>query len=228
MSMDDPVFKKLNKFFTEFKPIHYQRGETILRAEDVPQGASFIKSGYVRLYSISKEGKDVTLNIFKPGSYFPMTWVIADMPNVYFYEAMTDVEILRAPKGKVVDFLKGQPEILFELTKRILVGLEGILTRIQYLLYGDAHSKVASAILLLARRFGEKRKEGTVITLPFTHAGIASLAGITRETTSLEMEKLKKEGLITNKNHLIVVKDMGKLREESLIYFEDKPLPYTF
>jgi len=226
--MEDETIEKLNKFFAEFKPIRYEKGETILRAEDIPSGVSFVRRGFVRLYSVSEEGKELTLNIYKPGTYFPMTWAIGDMPNVYFYEAMTDVEISRVPKEKVIQFLKGQPKILFELTRRIVVGLETTLTRIQYLLYGDAESKVASAVLLLVKRFGKKERKGIVIGLPFTHSDIASLAGLTRETTSLEMEKLEKGGLIIKENRLIFVKDIQKLQEKAFIYLDEKPLPYTF
>ena len=84
-------------------------------------------------------------------------------------------------------------------------------------------------LLLSASRFGSKNKSGEIeIQLTFTHQEIANLAGLTREATSLEMEKLKKKGLVVSKDRHLIIKDPKKLREESLIYIEEKPLPYTF
>ena len=42
------------------------------------------------------------------------------------------------------------------------------------------------------------------------------------------VKKLEKKGLIAYEKRNIVVKDMAKLREESLIYVDEKPLPYSF
>ncbi len=220
---------EIDSFFAKFKPLRFRKREIILGAEEEPDGVFFIKSGYVRSYSISEEGREFTLNIYKQGTYFPAPWALADVPNTYFFEAMTPVELTKAPKEELLVFLRANPEILMDLTTRLLVGLNGLLVRIEHLLSKDAYHKVASAVFLAGRRFGKKAGKGKVIVeLPLTHQDIADLSYLTRETTSLEMKKLEKQGLIEKRNRMLIIKDMNKLRQESLLFLRGKPLPYTF
>ena len=221
--------KKVLHFFSKYKPIFYKKGETIIRASDNPQGINFLVGGYVRHYSINQEGQELTLNIFKPGSYFPVVWAIAGETNHYFYEAMTQVEIRRAPKREAVSFFRQNPSVLYELTKRLLSGLNGLLIRMESLLLGNAKQRVSSTLFILAKRFGEKNGgDNILIKIPITHQAIASLAGLSRETTSLEMKKLEREGVIAKQNRYIAVNKLGKLKPKSLSYPRRKYPPHSF
>lgn len=216
--MENNLYKKLEKFFSKQKLLNYKKGEVIIRSDDVPQGIFYVKKGYVSFYTILEDGRQVTLNIFKPGSYFPMMWAISNIPNTYYYQAITETSLYRAPKDEVVDFLKGNPDVLFDVTRRILVGLDGILTIIQHLVSGKAHQKIGTTLVVLAKRFGKKERNGDItIDLALTHQDIANLCGITRETTSLAMKKFEKKGLISYNNQHVVVKSIVKLEKESLM-----------
>ena len=98
----------------------------------------------VRLYSVSSSGQEITFNIYKPGSYLFMMWALSEVENNYFFETLTEVTGLMAPKDKAVEFLKNQPELLYRLTKRTMIGLEGIVQTSQALLFGNARSKIAT------------------------------------------------------------------------------------
>jgi len=218
-TMKVSVTTKVFGFFKQYKPQYYRKGETIIRAHDEPTGVNYIVRGYVKLYSISPEGQEFTLNIFRPGSYFPIMWALGGENNHYYYEAVTPTEIRRAPKKEVLNFINENPGVLLELTKRLISGLEGILIRMEHLILGDAKQKVSSTVFLLAKRFGEKNGKGKItIRLPITHQGIANLAGISRETTSLEMKRLEREGTISKQGRLIIVQRIGKLRPK-VVYF---------
>ncbi len=207
---------KLDEFFFRFKKYHYKKGELILRGGDIPQGIYFIDKGYVRSYSISPEGEELTLIIYKPKDYFPMRWIFGDRANRYYYETMTGVDAGHCTREEFVDFLKSNPDVLFELTSRIITRVKGLMERMEYLAFGNAYQKVASILLICADRFGEKNNGETVIPIPLTHKDIAMLVGMTRETVSIEVKKLERKGIIGYDKHLIVVKDIVKLSIESL------------
>lgn len=228
--MDGQIIEKLENFFSQFDSVHkYGKGEMIVRSDEAPHGDFYLKEGYVRLYSISVDGQELTLNIFKPGSFFSMMWSIANIPNTFYFEAMTPIEVWKAPKDKVNEFLKKEPEVLFELTRRILIGLNGTLNTMESLLFGNANNKIASVLLTAAKRFGQKNSKGEVIiSLLLTHQEIAGLAGLTRETTSLEMKKLENKSLISHQKRLIVIKSLEKLEEESVVSQDGDTPPNTF
>jgi CRP-like cAMP-binding protein len=208
--------QKLSNFFSKFNKYCYKRGEMILRGGDVPQGVCYISKGYVKDYSISKEGEELTLIMFKPGDFFPMQWVFNTWINSHYFEAMTSVELWRCPREDFIAFIKTNPEIFFELTGSIMLRLGGLLERMEYLAFGNSYEKVVSIILICAERFGKKVGKNIIIQMPFTHKDIATFLGIARETASIEIKKIERKGLMVYRNKLMVIKNIKKLKKESL------------
>src|SRR3989344_3506860 len=92
----------------------------------------------------------------------------------------------------------------------------GVLSTTQQLLYGNAYKRVASTFIVSAKRFGKSFKNKNVlIDIPLTHQDIANLAGITRETASISIEKLQSKGLIFRKSQKFIVKNLTNLELEA-------------
>jgi CRP-like cAMP-binding protein len=212
--MHDEVKGKITTFFHHFSPQVYERNEIIIHPDEQIKGAYFIESGSVREYSISPDGVELTLHVFVPGSFFPMTHVISHIPNRYYYEAVQETKVYTAPSEQVTDFLKNNPDVLFSLTGRLLVGMDKLLLRMESMVFGNASQKLISIILYLVRHFGKEKDGGFLIEEIFTHRSIGTLAGISRETTSRAFEKLEKKGIILYKNQHIFVPSLEKLQTE--------------
>lgn len=206
--------KVFEDFYGKFKSRRYKKGETLIRADDNPQGIFYLKKGYVRQYTISKSGSELTLHILKPISYFPMVWAINGTPNIYYFEAITPVEAGRAPRVEVVEFIKDKPELIFKLMSELLEEYGETLTRIEHLVFSDAYRRVLSVFIYLAKHFGEDVKGKRVVKHRFTHQDIATLVGVARETASNEINKLEKKGLVKYVNHTLVYAKIEKLEAE--------------
>lgn len=204
-------------FFNASRTLAYKKGEIIIRPGDVPQGVHLLRKGFVRFYSVSGEGEELTLLIFKPGDFFPVRFAITDQEITYYYEAMTPVEVKRASTQSFRAFLKEHPDVLLAITGSILIRLRTVYERMEYLVYGSAYEKVASILYVFSKEYGEKEKDGVVITVPLTHRDIAAVIGMTRETVSVEMGKLEGKKLISHEGKFVVVADPKKLRQESLL-----------
>lgn len=208
----DQIRHKIKQFFEAHIPIHYPEGRMIVPAGTEPTGIYFIDQGYVRQYDISaRTGLELTIHIFKPGAYFPLVWAVSEKPNQYFFEAMTEVRGWRAAKEDVLQFIRQNPDVLYELTERLLLGLEGLTTRLDYLVFGDASTRVITELVYLAKHFGESSGNKIVIDHRFTHYNIAALTGMARETVSVAMGKLQKQGLIHYREHQIIINDLELL-----------------
>lgn len=207
--------QRVNAFFKKQTLTHYKRAEVILRAGDTPSGVYFLKRGYVRMYLLSNQGDVLMFHVFRPGAFFPMTWVVNDTPNSYYFDALGPVEIYRAPKAEFQAFLRRSPKVLEEFNRRILAGLSGLLRRMEMLMVDEAYPKTVKLLLYFADQFGEREGDDSV-TLPIqvTHKDIASWIGTTRETASLQMEILKKQELVLYKRRAILVPSLSALRRE--------------
>lgn len=201
-------------FYKQFTLRNYKKDEMLIRADDDPQGIFCLTKGYVRQYTISKTGLELTLHILKPISYFPMVWAINGTPNVYYFEALTPVEVGRAPRDQVVTFIKDKPTIIFELMSELVEDYAESLKRIEHLVFSDAYRRVISVFLYISKHFGEVTNSGVVVHHRFTQQDIATLVGVARETASNELVKLEKKGLITYIDHSILFQNMEKLNAE--------------
>lgn len=206
--------EEFETFYKQFTTRNYKKGEMLIRADDDPQGIFYLTKGYVRQYTISKTGFELTLHILKPISYFPMVWAINGTPNVYYFEALTPVEVGRAPRDQVVSFIKDKPTVIFELMSELLEDYAETLTRVEHLVFSDAYRRVISILLYIAKHFGEKTDKGVIVNHRFTQQDIATLVGVARETASNEMSNLEKKGLIKYVDHSIIFEDLKKLNAE--------------
>jgi len=210
--------QKLDEFFfTQFNSVHrFKKNQLIFWPDMQPPGVFYVKSGFIRQYLVSESGKELTVNILKPGTYFPMVWALNNTSNIYFYECLTQTILFKAPREKVVKQLEDNPDLLYDLTKRILSGLDGITKMMETLLTGNAYRQIAYVVLVLAKRFGKLiNKKEVRIDVPLTHRLIGTLAGLSRESTSLELRKLTKKKIIAKKNGFMLIKNMEKLEKES-------------
>lgn len=208
--------KLFEEFYKQFNIRSYKKGEMLIRADDDPQGIFCLTKGYVRQYTISKTGYELTLHILKPVSYFPMVWAVNGTPNLYYFEALTPVEVGRAPREQVVEFIKDKPTIIFALMSELLEDYAEALNRVEHLVFSDAYRRVISVLIYIAKHFGKEQNDGFIIDHRFTQQDIATLVGVARETASIELIKLEKKGLVKHEGHSILIEDIKKLELELL------------
>ncbi len=216
--MDADVQCKLQGFFNSYKQLTYKPGEIIIRAdEEVPSFAYVLRTGFVKQYAISGKGDEIILNIFKPCCVLPLVSLLNDIPNHYYFETITESELIRIPKTDALHFLRNNTDVLYDTLQRMSRGLNSLLTNLEHLLSGHAHNKILMALLVFSRRFGENVNGYRVIKFKLTHKHIASFVGLSRETVSREMERLQKDHVIEKKDGLISIHNMKLLMDELLL-----------
>lgn len=198
--------EEIKKFFEAHSKIAFQKGDVIIRTEEEPVGVYYVSKGNIRMYTITEDGKELTLNILKPGTYFPAIWAFTDIKNNYYFEAINNCDVYRAPRIELLKFVEDNPAVLADISRRLLRGMNSLIVRVQGLLEEDSYTKVKSVLSYLSGRFGKSDGDGKiVIDLPVTHADIANLGYMARETASIELGKMQKQGLIDYKRKVIKI-----------------------
>ena len=203
-------------FFKRFKLYSFKKRDVIIRPFFPVSDVFYLKKGFVKCYVTSKDGSELTFVIFKPDDILPMTW-IKNTLYIYYFEALTNCELYKAPKDKFLSFMNARPEVAENLMVKMSTRLGGILQRMEYLAFGNAGEKVASTLMICAERFGEKKGKSIFISIPLTQKDIASLVGMTRETTSIEINKLKRQKIISSGGYFITILNINKLKSASLL-----------
>ena len=189
------IAAKVEKFFGQYRMMHFEEGEILIQADTDPDGIFYIVAGQVRQYDVSSTGDQVVVNVFQPPAFFPMNWAILRHPNPYIFEAFTDTTVRKAPTAAVLGFLHEQPDVTFDLLSRVYSGVEGLQRRMVYLMENDARKRLLMELLISVERFGEPRSNGAVFVA--VHEGeLAARVGLARETANRALRSLKEEGLI--------------------------------
>lgn len=183
-------------FFSGKEEAVYRKNDIITFAHQEPQGVAYVVEGLIEQYDVTPEGNKVTVNIFKPGSFFPMSWAIHKNPNEYFFSAFTDVRIVWSQPDATVRFLKEHPDVMLDLLSRVYVGTDALLKRLVLAASGIASNRLIFELLIEAYRFNGP-SEGSEKTIKVKQNSLASRSGLARETVSRELHKLEDEGLLT-------------------------------
>lgn len=211
--MEEKIVKKLESFFKNYPLVKYKKGEIILKPGERRTGVTFMKKGYARVYTLSKEGKETTLPMFKPLFYCSLLNCLVDRGNNFYFEALTGVEVWKAPRDEFMEFVKKNDDLYQTLTKVLIKELASLACGIQNLISGDAKSKVAALIYSMASNFGTEKDGKVKIKFAVPHRIMAGMVGLTRETVTLQILKMEKEGLLNKEGRFLVVEEMKRLEE---------------
>lgn len=218
----EPGAVQLKTFFSRFPEKNFKTSEVIIRPDDEVYFVYYIESGYVSQQVVSENGEDFIVNIYRPGSYFPMSLVLQGIANDCSYEALTKLTVRKAPVQEIFHFMQKNPAVMQELLVRLASGLNSMASKTEALVFGTASRKIAATLYFTAQRFGKQVGKTTIIDFPLTHKRIAAMTGITRETASIEMMKLKKAGILSYKGKTVTIFNMATLSNNCFCQVPEK------
>ncbi|HKX73515.1 MAG TPA: Crp/Fnr family transcriptional regulator [Candidatus Saccharimonadales bacterium] len=176
----------------------YKKGSILLYQGEAPRMAYVIKSGDVKVYTINDAGEEQIATFHGAGDVFPTPWLFGNaQTTMYYYETFSNAELLTVPRELLLEHLY-KPEHIRETTDYYVKNYTGMLMRVTALEQARAREKIMFTLYYLLHRYGRQIKVGIYeVDLPLTHSAMASLVGLTRETTTTELNKLKKEKVVS-------------------------------
>jgi len=213
-TMPDTVNDKIDAAFSKYPKRSYPKGQILIFVDESPEYVFYITKGRVRKYDVSYRGDEAIVNIFKPPAFFPMSEAINHTPNKYFYKTETEAEVHIVPFEAAVQFLKDNPDVMLDLLARIYRGMDGLLGRLLHLMSGSAKSRLLYELLIESRRFGKKNDQGGC-ALDVTEVDLAARSGLSRETVSREMKRIKADGLVSVSSKGITIKNLKELEQKA-------------
>jgi CRP-like cAMP-binding protein len=212
----------LRDFLKDYVVKTYRKGEIIIFQGEVPRTASVVKTGMIKVYNLSHTGDEKPVGFQTERDIFPTPWVFSKAPSaLYYYEALTDVELYHVPREDYINFLKKNSNALYAQLERMVTDYLGSMMRLNALQHSRASDKLVYTLHYLAVSEGKRISDDEVeIRLDLTHQDFANLTGLTRETAATELNKLKRLGVITYGKHVpyrVMVKKLNAaLNDQSI------------
>ena len=127
---------------------------------------------------------------------------------------MSGVKVVRVPKHSLRSAMGANSWLTEQVLRQLVNTFTVYAQRIQSLGYRLPRERVIACLLDLATRFGASHEGQIMIEAPITHQDIADSINVTRETASRALEQLVKEGLLSQKDHHIIINDEQKMQAE--------------
>ncbi len=186
-------------------------GELVGDAERV-DSYSNVLSGVVKLTKTLSDGRQQIVGLQFAPDFLGRPFKSESAINA---EAATDVALCSFPKAAIERMMKASPELEHRLFQQTLRELDEARTWMVTLGRKTAAEKVASFLLLIARHIdptADPGREAAAFDLPLTRADIADFLGLTIETVSRQITKLRASGVIqVENNRHIIVPDLTRL-----------------
>lgn len=199
-STSDEISETISKIKADCR---YKVGDAIFRAGDAPLGLFSVRSGVVKLETLSEDGAAHTVRIVGPGGLLGYRSFFKGEAYKKSAIVMEETEVCFLPRKEVFEMFKCHPELSLKMINQLTGDLDQAESKWVDQIDKGAPARVADALLFLNENFSGSN---------WTRKEIAEWAGATTETVIRTLAQLEKEGIISQN-----YKNFNILSEQKLI-----------
>lgn len=185
-------------------------GELVFSQSEPVTSLFILRSGRVRIFRITEDGKALTMAILEPGAVFGEMLLVGQRMYDNYAEAIEESVICQLTVDDVERHLIADPRIAVRISRLLGEQVAQLEERLTDLALRPLSARTAKTLLTLADA-SRPTKLGQPQALRITHEQLAGLLGATREATSKTMAEFAAEGLIKQSRGRIIVKDRVRL-----------------
>ncbi len=192
------------KILDLFAEREFARDAAIFREGDAAGALFIVRTGLVKLTSLSERGTESILHILRPGDVFGEL-IVNEEKRPFTAVAVTDVTVAILKRKDLLDLLASHPSFSRNFTKMLSTRLLRVEKEFAGLLHAWAYHRLARELLHLSEDLGVETPAGTLIPLHLTHEELSNLIGTARETVTIQLHKFEEMGMIRRKGRRIIV-----------------------
>lgn len=189
-ALDDSELRQLNKIATAVK---LEADGTVFYEGDDSTYLFNVVSGSLRLSKLLPDGRRQVTGFLFPGDFLGLS-----IAGVYSYsaEALTAASLCRFDRTSLTRMLERFPKLEHQLLSLASNELAQAHDHLMVLGRKTAIERVATVLLKLAERIGKNGKAGCALDLPMNRSDLADYTGLTTETVSRTLTRMRKQGVI--------------------------------
>ena len=186
----------------------FSENEEIFAEAEQAEFLPIVLTGSVKMIHFLEPGKEVIIGIFQAGEMFAVPPVFDGGKYPATAVAMEKSGLLLLQRTHFLDLLRESDEFAFAVIEWMCAMLREKTATIQNLATASPEHRVGHVLLKLA-----ERESGHVpVRIALRRQDIASIAGLTTETTIRVIRKLAEKDLVKIVNGKILLDDIDRLR----------------
>ena len=190
-----------------------KKGEIVFMEGDPGNAFYFIKSGKVKIYKTTADGREHIFTILSEGGVFAEVALFGDIKYPATAEILEDANIGMIKNEDLEELIRNNVEIALQIIKVFSRKLYLSQQKVKELALSDTYDRLARTLIGFAKDHGVKTHRGIEIKLNISRQELGNMVGTARETVSRSLSQFRKEGSIDLEARKIIIKDMKKLQE---------------
>ena len=193
--------QKISRLCTEKR---FPRGATIFSAGDHSDSVYILKSGLVKLISLSETGRETIVHILKPDEVFGEL-LLSEEERVFTAMAIEDALVTIVSRKQFSKLLSVVPTVALNFIRVLSKRLAKVEKGLAESSHTWSYHRLAKVLLQLSEKYGEEVPTGTLVKLRLTHEDLANLIGTTRETVTTQLNRFSRMGLLKRQARRLIV-----------------------
>lgn len=193
----------------------YKKGSVIFHEYDKGDAFFFVKSGKVKIFKTSLDGRDITLNILEEGSIFAEVTLFNDINYPATAMVLEESQIGMILNKDIEKLILKNTSLALQIIKLLNKRLYKSQSTIKDMAFSDTFVRVTNVLIDLSSSHGIVTNNGIEINMNITRQDIADMVGTTRETVSRIIADLKRDGLIETNSKKIIIIDIENFKKLS-------------
>ena len=173
----------------------FDAGNVIVERDEKDQSVYFIMYGRVHVLNYSSAGRIVTYSSVADGGMFGEMAAIDGLPRSAWVCAVNDCMVIKISKEIFLSYLQKNPAFSMAVMRKLSKNLRELDERLVNVLSMRAEQRVCVEIISMAKSNTVKSERYCVVEMP-TQSNFANLVGLSRETVSRILSRLRSDGLI--------------------------------
>jgi CRP/FNR family transcriptional regulator, cyclic AMP receptor protein len=177
-------------------------GDLLFRQGDVASSMILLKIGSIKLWKVTEDGRELTLDIRNAGDFLGESSLIEE-DSIYPISA----SCLEPTHGCGIDkkvfesLIKEIPSFGLAVIRNLSRRIDHLTGKLGALSEPNMEEKLYQVLVSVAKQVGYQSKEGWSLDLHLTHEEIGFLAGIHRVSVTRALKKLRNKGKIFLENN---------------------------
>jgi CRP/FNR family transcriptional regulator, cyclic AMP receptor protein len=172
------------------------------------QSMYILKEGTIRLFRLSRDGREVTLGELEPGEVFGTLPMFGALSRNTYAVAEGDALICHIGEAQLIELIGRHPDMAVRLLGIVGERLAAAEDRIEDLTFRSAEQRIARSLLDLWEANPRSK-------LSVSHEEIARRAGVARETVTRMLRLLEKSQVVKTGYRSIRILDTAPLEERA-------------
>lgn len=171
----------------------------------------FLQTGYVKVGSVTRDGREIIYDVRKGGDLVGELCV-SGRPRPDRAVALEETDTIPVPYEDVIKVVQSKPEVLSRFIEFLCHALTEAYEQVNALAVDDIPHRLSKVLMGLAEKIGSPSGENVEISTYLTQEELSQMVAARRERVSTALNLLRRNGAIHYSHHGRLLLNMAALK----------------